>query len=281
VTIFGIDISHYQKDIDLGVAVHDHNLTFLAAKLTEGQGLKDAVHGHFKAEAERLGLLFTSYHWVRGDSSPAAQVQNVLEALKGDKSVPIMLDVERTQGGNPAWSDVAGVRAGLVAHGLKVGLIYLPQWYWESTLHRPKIPDNWALFQSDYGSNSGAYPGDNSDRWLHGSRKADLLQFTSQGQHLFGYHGNGLDVDAYRGTRDDLAKTGWFKDYRKKVAPVPPEKNKPAPKPPKGPVLKTNVSLYKRAIAKAAVDYPIPTSRPKNHKIQAEIEALRKTLSES
>lgn len=218
-TTFGIDISHHQRGINLESATRNGQIQFVIAKMTEGKGWSDPLVGTYWADSKRLGLLFSVYHWVRGDSPASEQVANIAKHLP-DPEIPVMLDVERTtgSGASPSWADVKAVASALRFKGLKVGLLYLPQWYWVE-IGRPNMA-GFALFQSAYGSNNGIYPGDASSRWSYGGgHGVEVLQFTSNGR-VNGYDG-AIDIDAYRGTREQLVQEGWFKDYRAKEETVP------------------------------------------------------------
>lgn len=213
-TTFGIDISHYQDGIDLSAVARHSATEFVVAKATTGSTGQDSNYAAYRAEAERNGLLFAAYHWITGSSSPVTQAQNAFNVVGGD--VPVFIDIERNpfDPQQPTMAHVTAFVAAAGALGLRVNpVLYLPEWYWVE-MGRPNV-SAWGIWQSDYGPNDGAYPGDDSDRWAFGSREAVILQYTSRG-HVKGY-GRFIDVDAYRGTRADLARTGWFKDYSEDV----------------------------------------------------------------
>lgn len=213
-TTFGIDISHYQDGIDLDVVARESATTFVVAKATTGSTGRDPLYPSYKAAAERNGLLFAAYHWITGSSSPVTQAQNAFDAIGSD--VPVFIDIEHNAFDvhQPKMSHVTAFVAAAGALGLRVNpVLYLPEWYWNE-IGRPNV-SAWGIWQSDYGPNDGLYPGDTSARWAFGSREAVLLQYTSRG-HVQGYD-KFIDVDAYRGTRADLAQTGWFKDYSEDV----------------------------------------------------------------
>lgn len=220
-TIFGVDISHNQTGIDLERAASGDTV-FLAAKVTEGRNYQDPAFDSFRRQAEAQGLLFAAYHYLRGDSSPVEQALNTLAALE-DPNVPVIIDLERTNGSpQPNMVHARAYRNAIVSRGGKVaGLLYLPEWYW-SEIGRPDT-SGWDLWASSYGGNAGSYPGDSSSRWNHEGGKTSVLQFTSAGR-VAGYSGN-IDVNAYKGTRDELAQTGWFFDYRLPQEPDLPTKD--------------------------------------------------------
>jgi GH25 family lysozyme M1 (1,4-beta-N-acetylmuramidase) len=210
-TIFGIDVSRHQAGIDLRKVEESAGIDFVMAKLTEGVGWQDPQFGEYLSQAQETNLLFAAYHFLRGDSPPGDQARNVRNAL-GGLNVPVILDIERTNGiPQPKMSDVRVFRDVALNIGVQVAsLLYFPQWYWDE-IGRPDT-GGWSLWQSNYGQNDGIYPGDGSARWQTMGRQASILQFTSQGR-VPGY-ALPIDRNAYRGTREELAATGWFYDMK-------------------------------------------------------------------
>jgi hypothetical protein len=103
--------------------------------------------------------------------------------------------------------------AGCSQRDLRVTILYLPNFHFIG-LGRPQLPPDLALMQALSGTNprgfaSVVYPGDGSTRWNRmGGRTPDILQFGSRGC-ISGFKGR-VDVDAFRGTRDQLAASGMF-----------------------------------------------------------------------
>lgn len=220
-TTFGIDVSRYQKGLSLAAA-KSQGFDFVAIKATEGRGWRDPEFPAFLAAAKKAGLLTCAYHFVRADSPAADQAANVARALGENKDLPVALDLEPTGESRPQLAKAKAIRHALEGLGHTVGLLYYPRWYWEQT-GRPDLA-GWDLWQSAYGNNPAryatvAYPGDESTRWApYGGEPVSVLQFGSRIK-LDGYAG-GVDGNAYRGTRADLAARGWFKDYGRKHYPA-------------------------------------------------------------
>lgn len=210
-TTFGIDISHHQGDISLIEVAQNNSIDFALAKLSEGDGFVDDQFTRHSVEAHQAGLLFAGYHYLRGDVGAINQAKHVKNAL-GDTGIPVVIDIERTNGSpQPTMAHVQAFVRSATTLGVKVSsLLYLPEWYW-SEIGRPLTP-GWDLWQSNYGSNDGKYPGNTSDRWSTMGRAASILQFTSNGR-VDGYSGP-VDLNAFRGTRAELAQQGWFIDYQ-------------------------------------------------------------------
>lgn len=228
-TTFGLDVSHYQAGLDLHAAKRQ-GYEFVMAKCSEGTGYVDASYGAFLQTARGSGMLFAAYHFLSHDNA-AAQADVVARHIR-DKSIPIMLDVEAN---GATVADANAFRREAAKRGLSVPLLYLPHWYWQR-LGSPSLA-SWRLVSSAYPSSAHAhgsqlYPGARGSGWApYGGAKPVLWQFASTGK-IDGY-GSNVDLDAYRGTRDQLAATGLFKDYGH-AAPKPsprPVKPKPKPKP--------------------------------------------------
>lgn len=64
--MYGIDISHYQKDISIPAL----NSEFVIVKATEGIGYKDPSFDYFCSELEKTDKLVGFYHFARPDKRP-------------------------------------------------------------------------------------------------------------------------------------------------------------------------------------------------------------------
>lgn len=251
-TVFGIDVSHWQGALHLSNA-KKQGYEFVAAKCTEGAGYADPTYASFRRQAEALGLLFCAYHFLRSDASATAQAENLAKHI-GDKSIPVMIDCEVSGSSRPTIRHAAAFRNACVKRGLQVSVLYFPHFWWSET----GAPDlsGWVLWQAIYGANppghgAAIYPGDRSSRWAkQGGVTPSILQFGSLGK-IDGFGGS-VDVDAFRGTRDELAAKHWFKDYRiitnnKTPQPVPTPDPQPAAANPVEVALATNLA-YAKAI---------------------------------
>jgi lysozyme len=104
-SIHGIDVSHYQQDIDwdLVKAMKVKNIAvgFVFVKATEGISIVDARFRTNMAEAKEAGLVRGAYHFFIGSRSGKAQAAHFIEHVnlkKGD--LPPVLDVEQVNGAN-------------------------------------------------------------------------------------------------------------------------------------------------------------------------------------
>lgn len=111
--VYGIDVSHYQDDIDWdklavpcdkegkvnGVPSEDKKylqpVLFAIIKATEGSSVQDEKYSIRMEEARRHGLIRGSYHLFHCNTPVQSQVENFLDIAKWKKGdLPPILDVE-------------------------------------------------------------------------------------------------------------------------------------------------------------------------------------------
>ena len=213
-TVFGLDIAKYQAGLDLKTA-KSQGYSFCMAKCTEGTYEKDHTYDGFRRDAEAGELLFAAYHFLTSTDDPAAQARFCVSNL-GDKSIPIMLDVEKEGNSLPNISHVRQFVNAVRNLGATVSLAYIPEWYWDQYMGRTSLVGLPRIVQSSYVSGSGygsaLYPGDSSSHWTSfGGVKPTILQFSSNVKYS-GYNGT-IDGDAFVGTIDELIALNLFKDW--------------------------------------------------------------------
>jgi hypothetical protein len=265
-TTFGFDIASHQAGMDVR-KVAKEGFDFLCIKLTEGNSYTNPYYLTWRAQAEEAQLLVADYHALHAGNAEAQADYHC--AKKVDKSIPTMLDFEPF-GDNPTRDDAKAFIARCKTHGVTVTLNYHPRWYWQSIgspllVRLPKTissayPHNTPSFASAGYAAAGGAKGIGWQRY--GGRKPVIWQFMSVGR-VSSWSGN-VDFNAYKGTRDELAATGLFKDY----APKP----KPTPKPTKGPA-GSNVKAAEDALVKAQKQHK--RSGPVRRAIDAALKLLR------
>jgi len=200
--LFGVDISNHQQNIDLD-AIAREGFTAIIAKASEGSDYVDPFFGRNRDGANRNGLLFWGYHYLRA-GDPVGNAQCWDQGVKGDRSIACMIDWE-DGGGN--LGDALAFKREVEALGYRVPMTYTGKWYWQRIGSPGGIDQLGALMDSCYGNNpggfaSGIYDGDGRNNWRsYGGADATLLQFTDHAQVA----GRQVDAWAYRGTRDQLA----------------------------------------------------------------------------
>ena len=230
-TIFGIDISDHQNGLALSKAVRD-GMQFVILRLCDGTYVDKAFTSHL-ADAEAQGLLVATYWYLRAPSEGttiAQQVDVIDRQLGGRKDLGVWIDVESVGAGGKKLltkDDVWAAKRELESRGYHVAGIYSGAWYWENIPGgEPSMDGLGYLWVSNYGRNRKGAPrdtyradgGDNHRGWTYplGDRKPDILQFGSEGT-VADWHP--VDVNAYRGTRDQLARI-FHPDNAPKEAPM-------------------------------------------------------------
>jgi lysozyme len=202
VTIYGIDVSSYQADINFAEVVRE-GFTFAIIKATEGDGYVSPSYMSQLAAANTAGLVTASYHFVHA-ADEAGQLAKIKATVP--VSSPLVLDSEVD--GNGEYGVTVQLVNDLKAAGYRVPLVYMPQWFW-SSIGSPSLSGLPALWASGYPSTSqttaaniyGSVGGDGASAWgSYGGGTVAVWQFTDQAAVA----GHQVDVSAYKGTRDEL-----------------------------------------------------------------------------
>lgn len=214
-TVLGVDVSEYQRGLDLAAA-KAAGAQFVIARATRGPGLyADPLYRTFKTQARTLNLDFAAYHFM--GESPAREAELIYNTEPG-RRVPWMLDLEPSEkwGTTPTYAQALELRTRLAAADLRAPLLYFPRWYWEQ-LGRPNIAaDGWpALVSSRYSLGYARHSlrelWDRADSVLvgldglqpYGGQTPAIWQFTSSAV-IPGFTANTVDGDAYPGTLEEL-----------------------------------------------------------------------------
>lgn len=209
-TIFGVDVSHHQPVLNF-FALREEGVEFAFIKSSEGDRFTDNEFNESLHRARVAGLLTAAYHYVRSDATAAAQVA-LIERLV-PLNVPVLLDVEANSGTLPRVRDLIYL---LREAGYRVPLLYLPRWYWQQ-LGSPSLAGLPPLWSSRYPDTT---VDDLNDEWArvpahywngYGGLDVAVLQFTSSAR-IAGYAP--LDANAFRGTRDELAKLLGYQERK-------------------------------------------------------------------
>jgi lysozyme len=115
-TTFGIDVSHYQGEIDW-FAVAGGPTKFAIAKATEGTNWVDVRFEQNWRRIREVGLFRGAYHFGRPGADPEVQAQHFFSAVDrlGFRDLPPVLDLEADDGHPPehvlAWTRAFVARA--------------------------------------------------------------------------------------------------------------------------------------------------------------------------
>ncbi|MTI00309.1 glycoside hydrolase family 25 protein [Roseibium sp. RKSG952] len=102
----GIDVSHYQGDIDWQ-AVAGAGISFAYLKATEGTGYSDTTFAGNWAGCQDAAIASGAYHYFLPRDSFLQQAENFVSALKSvgydrSKDLPPAIDCEEMDGSSPA-----------------------------------------------------------------------------------------------------------------------------------------------------------------------------------
>ncbi|MER6663249.1 glycoside hydrolase family 25 protein [Amycolatopsis japonica] len=224
--LWGIDISRHQGgSFDLARAARE-GIAYAIFKATEGNTWRDPQFERNLAAGRDAGLIVAAYHFVRSDSSAAAQLANIARVVP--KDVPLILDVESIkQNGKvvsaPSLALVRELYGKVLAAGYRSPLIYLPRWYWQ-TWGAPALDGLPPLWSSRYLDYNGGTPAQIYQRipgrfWLgYGGLSAPLLQFTSSAT-VAGHAP--VDANAFDGTREQFAALLGSSSHSEKEVDMP------------------------------------------------------------
>ncbi len=191
-TIHFPDVSHWNK----GYVVPD-GTSVVIARCSLSSTYRDDTYATFKARAEKIGAVFVAYHWLnRGNEAAQARLAY---SMAGE--TPLMIDAEDMSGntgynGPNTIGNILTFAAMYRSLGGTVSLVYLPKWYWRDRMGSPSltllasaqlnlVSSNYTTY-SDSGPGWGSYGGVSPVQWQ--------------------YRGSPLDLNAYRGTKEEYAR---------------------------------------------------------------------------
>jgi lysozyme len=92
---WGIDISHHQGEITWGKMIGDQKPDFIFLKATEGNHFTDNRFQSYKKEIQKLGILFSGYHFMRFNQNGKTQALHFLKKTNPKKGelIPVV-DIE-------------------------------------------------------------------------------------------------------------------------------------------------------------------------------------------
>lgn len=91
----GIDVSHYQGNIDWDAVADGTPISYVYLKATEGAALVDNTYERNLQEARRVGLSVGSYHFYRPNVDWKQQFDNMVSVVKmEDQDLVPIIDIE-------------------------------------------------------------------------------------------------------------------------------------------------------------------------------------------
>jgi|SRR5690625_369705 len=111
-TIWGIDISHHQKNINWDELVKHNKPDFIFLKCSEGVTHQDTKYKIYKKEAEQHDILMGAYHFFSYETPGKKQAENFIKHanLKKGDMIPV-LDLEYVAGRNSYKNKLNEIKA--------------------------------------------------------------------------------------------------------------------------------------------------------------------------
>lgn len=202
----GIDVSHFQGNVDWGTVAKNNQYAYI--KATEGTGYKDANFGGYYDGAYGAGMIRGAYHFGLPDrSGGAAQAQFFVNNGGGwsadGKTLPPMLDMEYNPYGDRCYGKDGGAMTAWITdfsnevHRLtnRYPTIYTTRDWWAScTGDNGSLGATNPLFLACYCASAGTMP--------KGWGTYTFWQYTSKGSTP-GVPGP-VDQDVFNGAADRL-----------------------------------------------------------------------------
>jgi GH25 family lysozyme M1 (1,4-beta-N-acetylmuramidase) len=198
-TVPGIDVSKWQTDINWK-KVADAGYRFANIRVSNGTTL-DAYFEKNRTGAKANGLITGAYHFFQPDIDAAAQANFVVQHVGplGPDDLPVTLDLEWADGGNPTVSMIQ-TWVDIVAEGTgKVPMVYTSAGYWNQYFNGqfsqlplwvahwgtecPNLPNSWTewWFWQPGGGPVPGVPGDIVDKNYFNGNLQDLQNFAAGG----------------------------------------------------------------------------------------------------
>lgn len=236
--LFGVDVSEHQDGMSLTRAAAE-GIAYAIVRTTDGTYRDRTYRSHIE-DAENGGLVTAAYHYLRAPSEGTSVAEQVAAsvAVMGDLCRPVWIDVETEAGVHV--NDIRECKRRFEDAGVRVIGCYSYVPYWENRV-KPGEPDSHefgAFWVAAYGANrsgkpSVLYPGNSHRQWDYplGNQRPAVWQFGSRGL-VAGY---AVDVNAFRGTRDQLRALFYGVPLDPETAPpstAPEPVTDPPPAPP-------------------------------------------------
>lgn len=201
-TLYGIDVSHYQGTIDWPGVVKA-GMGYCVAQASVGQSWVDPTFKVNRQSAQAVGLLAGAYHFLEPGSG-SSQADLFCSTVGDFDGILAAVDVE-----------VPGLTLGMVqafcayfdAHtGGHPLFVYANPKTWKTQLGDPDMRGLGPLWLAYYPK--GGYPGDHDPTWnlVMGRQKPVLWQYGPR--HIPG-RPKPVDGDAYRGTLPELRRYSY------------------------------------------------------------------------
>lgn len=196
----GIDVSHYQGEIDWSV-IAEQNISFAFLKATEGSTYVDETFLYNFNSARQNGVPVGAYHFFSYDSSGKTQAENFIKnVIPFDGMLPPVIDIEfygNKEEDPPSKEAVDTELAAFISaiekhYGLK------PILYATEITYELYLADDYAEYDIWIRNVTGKPS-------LSDGREWTFWQYTNRGR-LDGYEGEEefIDINVYKGSKEDF-----------------------------------------------------------------------------
>ncbi len=188
----GIDVSHYQGNINWRTVAGDRNVSYVYIKATEGMNLVDNMYYQNLRAAHAAGIPVGTYHFFSPTASVTTQINNLISAMPNlrEQDLVPMIDVE-TIGKASAENFRSRLRQFLASVEQKYGV--KPIIYTGTNFYNKYLCgyfDDYLFMIAKY---SEGFPE------LHGNPKFAIWQYSSTGRvsGIRGYVDQSVFIDDY------------------------------------------------------------------------------------
>jgi GH25 family lysozyme M1 (1,4-beta-N-acetylmuramidase) len=193
--IYGIDVSHHNGDVDWS-AVASSNIKFSFLKSSEGINYIDPSFQKNLSGALGQGLVTGAYHFFHPNIDPARQASHFLSTFDNKLEILTALDLEWT--GTPnEWDGIINEdiceRVRDFLNYVKTYTGRFPIIYFSPSFFSQYLSSLYTGDLKTWVAKYGDTPPSNYDIW----------QYSEKGV-IIGIDGNGVDLDRFEGTFEDL-----------------------------------------------------------------------------
>ena len=188
---YGIDVSHWQNNIDFDSLNKSQSIDFMIIRAGHGLNINDKKFEHNYTLAKRYGIPLGVYLYANAQNidEAKAEANHLVDLLRGKSfELPVYYDVEAQENvdANTITIMCNEFCRILKSAGYKTG-IYASKYYFMYKMYPNKLPSDCSIWVASYGRDDGCIPKDSYKyygRW-------DIWQYTSTGK-IAGING---DVD--------------------------------------------------------------------------------------
>ena len=180
--IYGIDVSHWQNEIDFKTLYSYQKIDFIIIRAGQGTTLKDKQFERNYLEAKKYNIPTGVYLYAKAQSVEDAkkEAKNLVNMLKGKSfELPIYYDIEEHENLDniTIMQMIVEFYKIIKFAGYKPGL-YASKYYLIYKMDVNKIPTDCSIWVASYGNNDGSVP---KDIYKYYGR-FDIWQYTSTGK---------------------------------------------------------------------------------------------------